>query len=162
MRPIVAACFFALTFAASAQSHLPPGVGGSPPALATRSASHYLDLERALAAALQEGRRDAVASMLAPDFELRSPETLDAVAGVDGLVGLARGSGSTLHVRDLAVREFVEVAVVSYLLDVDGRGKRSTLYVVDVWQPAAGKLAARYVTQPVRALPAPARPRGRE
>jgi hypothetical protein len=153
----------ALTLAASAQSRLPPGVdGGAGGAMETRSVSHYLDLERALADALQERRRDAVARMLAPDFEARSAQALDAVAGIEGLAANAIPASAVPRVRDLAVRELGDVAIVSFFLDRAPRGPHATLYVVDIWQHQAGKLAARYVSEPVRPLPAPTRPRGRE
>ena len=113
----------ALTFAASAQSRLPPGVdGGGPGAMATRSVSHYLDLERSLAAALEERRRDAVLPMLADDFELRSAESLDAIAAPDWLASQMRPGAAALRVRDLAVREFGDIAVVSFFLDATARG----------------------------------------
>ena len=68
-----------------------------------------------------------------------------------------------MRVRDLAVREFGDVAVVSFFLDPTAHGKtRSPLYVVDVWRQAEHKLAVRYVSQPAHALQAPSRPRGRE
>ena len=130
--------------------------------MATRSVSHYLDLERALAEALQDRRRDAVVPMLAPDFETRSAQALDAVAGVEGLVAQVLPGSAAPRVRDLAVRELGDVAVVSFFLDRASHGPHSTLYVIDVWQQSAGKLAARYVSEPVRPLPAPTRPRGRE
>ena len=155
----------ALTLVATAQSRLPPGVdgGGGARATATRSVAQYLDLERALADALRQGRRDAVLQMLAPDFELRSGETLDAIDASEWLAAEQRAGGTPTRVRDLAVRELGEVAVVSFFLDPEpSGGKRRTLYVIDVWRQADHKLAVRYVSQPVHALQAPARPRGRE
>ena len=155
----------ALTPAATAQSRLPPGVDGrraAPGAMATRSVSHYLQLERALADALSARRGDAAKEMLAPEFEARSSEALDAVPAADWLAQQLRTAPAT-RVRDLAVREFGDVAVVSFWADAQAAGARpSPLYVVDVWQQAQGKLAARYVSRPVHALASPARPRGRE
>jgi len=155
----------ALTLTASAQSRLPPGVDGqrgAPAAMATRSVSHYLELERALADALHARRRDAAQQMLAADFEARSAEALDAVPAADWLREQLR-SAPAMQVRDLAVREFGDVAVVSFWADIASNGaRRAPLYVIDVWQQPQARLAARYVSQPVHALPAPARPRGRE
>jgi len=165
MRKIPLLAFAALTLAASAQNRLPPGVDGSAnaPAMATRAVSQYLDLERSLAAALQERRRDAVQAMLDADFELRSAESLDAVNGADWLASQMRPGAAAMRVRDLAVRDFGDVAVVSFFLDATAPGApRSTLYVVDVWRQAEHKLAVRYVSQPAHALQAPSRPRGRE
>lgn len=163
-RASLAIVLSALTLAASAQSRLPPGVNGGPGAMATRSVAQYLDLERGLAAALAEHRRDAVLQMLAPDFELRSADALDAVSAADWVGAQMRpGAPAAGRVRDLAVRELGAVAAVSFWLDSAARGKpRSTLYVVDIWNQAERKLAVRYVAQPVHPLQAPARPRGRE
>jgi hypothetical protein len=155
----------ALTLAASAQSRLPPGVDGSErtAATATRSVSQYLQLERSLAAALQEGRHDAVLAMLAADFELRADDSLDPIATSKWLAEQMRPGAPASRVRDLAVREFGDVAVVSFLLDeTSARARRLTLYVVDVWRQAEHKLAVRYVSEPSHPLRAPARPRGRE
>jgi hypothetical protein len=160
---LLAVVLSALTLATSAQSRLPPGVdSGTGGAMATRSVTHYLELERALAEALQERRPEAVMPMLAPDFETRSAQALDAVAGVEGLVAHVLPGRAAPRVRDLAVRELGDVAVVSFLLDRPAPSPHSTLYVIDVWQQQAGKLAARYVSEPARPLPAPTRPRGRE
>jgi hypothetical protein len=155
----------ALALVASAQSRLPPGVdgGGTGRATATRSVAQYLDLERALADAVRERRRDAVLQMLAPDFELRSGETLDAIDASAWLAAQQRTGEAATRVRDLAVRELGEVAVVSFFLDPEPSGKtRPTLYVVDVWRQVDHKLVIRYVSRPVHALQAPTRPRGRE
>jgi hypothetical protein len=164
-RAAVASALLALALVASAQSRLPPGVDGSrgaPAAMATRSVAHYLDLERALADALHARRRDAVQQMLAPGFEVRSDDALDAVPGVDWLAEQLRAAPS-VRVRDLAVREFGDVAVVSFWIDAGAPGaRRSQRYVIDVWQQAEAKLAARYVSRPASPLAAPTRPRGRE
>jgi hypothetical protein len=165
MRKTLLLALSALTLAASAQSRLPPGVDGTvgPGAMATRSVTQFLDLERSLAAALQERRRDAVLPMLTDDFELRSAESLDAVGAADWLASQMSPGAAAMRVRDLAVREFGDVAVVSFFLDATAPSKpRSTLWVVDVWRQAEHKLAVRYVSQPMHALQAPSRPRGRE
>src|SRR5205085_4069974 len=117
---------------------------------------------RSLADAVRQRRRDAALRMLAPDFELRSAESLDAVAATDWLEQEMRAGAAPVLVRDLTVREFGDIAVVAFLLDSPG-GSPSlpTLYVVDVWRQADRQLAVRYVSRPARPLPAPARPRGR-
>ena len=161
---LVAACS-ALTLAASAQSRLPPGVDGKPPAAtaATRSVAHYLDLERALAAALREHRRDAASQMLAPEFEARTAGSLDAVGATAWLDAQLHLRPTPTVVRDLAVHELGEVDVVSFFFDrgaVHGAAA-ATLYVVDVWRRADGRLTARYEVQPTHPVAAPTRPRGR-
>ena len=170
LRPVkqalLAAACSALALAASAQSRLPPGVDGNAPApsAATRSVAHYLDLERALAAALRERRRDAAAQMLAPEFEARTAGSLDAVGTAAWLDEQLHARPTPTVVRDLAVRELGDVAVVSFFLDrAAARGTATaTLYVVDVWRQADGRLTARYESQPTHPVAAPTRPRGRE
>ncbi|MBV9890330.1 MAG: nuclear transport factor 2 family protein [Rhizobacter sp.] len=155
----------ALALAAPAQSRLPPGVDGTLPAAgtATRAVAHYLDRERALADALRERRRDEAAQMLAPEFEVRSAEALDAVAAPAWLDAQLHAPRTRTGVRDLAVREFGDLALVSFLLDgaVPGTGT-TTLYIVDVWQQRDDRLVVRYQSQPGHPLRAPSRPRGRE
>ena len=157
----------ALTSGAAAQSRLPPGVDGNAqpaPAAATRAVAHYLDLERALAAALRERRRDAAAQMLAPEFEARTAGSLDAVDATAWLDAQLHARPTASVVRDLAVRELGEVDVVSFFLDRSAAqgGRPATLYVVDVWRQADGRLTARYEVQPTHPVAAPTRPRGRE
>ena len=156
----------ALASSAAAQPRLPPGVDGSAPApaTATRAVAHYLDLERALAAALREHRREAAAQMLAPEFEARSGEALDAIGARAWLDAQLRARTTPTVVRDLAVRELGDLAVVSFFVDaapVRGAGT-TTLYVVDIWRESDARLMARYEAQPAHPLRAPARPRGRE
>jgi hypothetical protein len=166
MQALVAGACSVLSLAAAAQSRLPPGVDGNPPApaAATRSVAHYLDLERALAAALREHRRDAAARMLAPEFEGRSAQSLDAIAAPAWLDAQLRARPTPTVVRDLAVRELGDLAVVSFFLD--GAPARqagtTTLYIVDIWRATDARLEARYETEPVHPLRAPSRPRGRE
>ena len=169
LRPVgqalLAGTCVALALATSAQSRLPPGVDGNPPAAgaATRAVAHYLERERALAAALHDRRRDAAAQMLAPEFEVRSAEALDAVAAPAWLDAQLHARPTPTVVRDLAVREFGDLAVVSFLLDGTAHGTATTtLYVVDVWHQPDDRLAVRYQSEPAHALRAPSRPRGRE
>ena len=156
----------ALASGAAAQSRLPPGVDANAPApaAATRAVAHFLDRERALAAALRERRRDAAKQMLAPEFEVRTAESLDAIAAPAWLDAQLRARPTSTVVRDLAVRELGDLAIVSFFLDgaaERGRGP-STLYVVDVWRQGDDRLVARYEARPARPVPAPSRPRGRE
>ena len=167
-RALLAGTSSALALVASAQNRLPPGVdGGSGPqatAAATRSVAHYLDLERGLAEALRERRRDVAAHLLAADFEARSAESLDAVAASAWLDAQLHSPAAPTVVRDLAVRELGDLAIVSFFLD--GKARRGTgtrtLYVVDIWRQSDERLVVRYVSEPVRPLRAPSQPRGRE
>ena len=69
-------------------------------------------------------------------------------------------------IRNLNVREFNDIAVVSFLLDSRRIVKRkivtSTRYVVDIWRQSPHQLIARYVSVPSAAPPIPPRPTGRE
>jgi hypothetical protein len=163
---LVGACS-ALSLVAAAQSRLPPGVDGGgahATATATRNVVHYLDLERGLADALREHRRDAAARMLAPEFEVRSAESLDGVPAATWLDAQVHAPATPTVVRDLAVREFGDLAIVSFFLDRKApRGTATkTLYVVDVWQRSEERLAVRYESEPAHPLRAPSRPRGRD
>lgn len=153
-----------LAAGAQAQPRLPPGVDGTPAgtggALATRSVSTYLARERELLDALQRGRREAVRGMLADDFEVHNTGRRDATP-VDEWLGAALQAGAgRATVRDLAVREFDDIATVSFLID-RGRGVPAQS-VVDVWRQSSRRLLVRYVSKPSQVPPALTRPTGRE
>ena len=101
-----------------AQPGLPPGVRG-PGMAATRSVVTYLDLERGLVESLQKGDRDSVLRLLADGFEVRSATDADAdaVPAAEWLQDQARRTTQAGNMRELSVREFDDVAVVSFLLD---------------------------------------------
>ena len=153
-----------LPLCAQAQSGLPPGARGG---AAPRNVAVYLDLERALVDALDAGNRDAAARLLADDFEVRSPTTgSDAVAGNDWLREELRTRAQGGLVREMSVREFEDIAIVTFLLDKRGaragKGTVTTLYIVDVWRQSSHRLLVRHVSRPSRFIPDPGRPSGRE
>ena len=167
MRQLLIIVFVAgVCVGALAQPAMPPGVHGATSGLATRSVSNYLDLERGLLEALKLGDRGSVLEKLGPDFTFRSDADVDDSVAADWLDDEMRHPIKMGNVRNLSVREFDEMAVVSFLLDIRRAGKfkamASTLYVVDVWQQHPPQLMARYVAQPRHALPVPTRPSGRE
>ena len=166
MRSLIVALLVFCSADALAQSRLPPGVRGPETGMATRSVSNYLMLERGLLDALRSGKRDAVTGMLADGFGVRSSALPDEMATADWLKSEAGDSRTTSNVRDLTVREFGDVAVVSFLLDHrrDTRTRRSgnTDFVVDVWQQSTHKLLMRNVAPSSKAAPIPSRPSGRE
>jgi len=136
--------------------------GGPMRGAATRSVSLYLERERALASALDRRDRAAAEGLLADDFMARSPASPDALEREPWLRGALAGRAHESRVRDLAVTEEGDVAVVSFLLDTsEGRGAR-TQFVVDVWKASTGKLLARHVAAGAGAPPPPRRPSGRE
>ncbi len=166
MRSLIVALLIFCSTDALSQSRLPPGARGPETGMATRSVSNYLMLERGLLDALRSGKRDAVAGMLADGFGVRSAVSPDEMANADWLKSEADDSSTTVNVRDLTVREFGDVAVVSFLLDHrhDSKTRRTgnTDFVVDVWQQSTHKLLMRNVAPSSKAAPNPSRPDGRE
>jgi hypothetical protein len=163
-RPLLTTLLVLLPLCAQAQSGLPPGVRG---AAAPRNVAAYLDLERALVDALDAGNRDAAARLLADDFEVRSATTgSDAMPATDWLREELRTRAQAGLVREMSVREFEDIAIVTFLLDRrdvrSGKGAVTTLYVVDVWRQSSHRLLVRYVSRPSRFIPDPGRPSGRE
>lgn len=166
-RPIAAALLgILLTAGAGAQDLTPRGVGGPAAGMATRSVSKYLGLERALQQAIADRDRSAAAGMLGPDFELRSSAGQDTIAQEDWLKEQFKKSASPGRVRDLSVVEIDDLAMVSFLLDIQGGKtglrKIQTYFIVDVWRQSTGKLQTRYMDVPANPPPIPDRPSGRE
>jgi len=130
--------------------------------MATRSVSKYLGLERALQEALAQRDRNAVTQLLAEDFDVRNAASPDAVSADDWLRRELAAPRARI-VRDLSVREFDDLAIVSFLLDpaLAGRGA-ATLFVVDVWRRSSGKLLVRYAERAAAPSARPSRPSGRE
>ncbi|MCO5397387.1 nuclear transport factor 2 family protein [Ralstonia soli] len=159
----------ALAGPALSQPVLPPGTGGSPLGLATRSVSVYLGLERTLVDSLKQGNRDAVLKQLAEGFAAYAPDTNDqglpAQAWVDGEL---HRQIIDAQVRDLNVRELDDLAIVSFLLEQQlhrsGKTRTTVVYVVDIWRRTSHQLWARYVSWPahVGLTPARRRPTGKE
>jgi hypothetical protein len=166
MRYMLIALLALVSLGALSQPRLPPGVRGPDSGLATRSVSTYLTLERDLLAALKDGNRDAVLRVLDNDFEVRFAADVDETSGSDWLRDELGSRIETAGVRNLSVREFGGIAVVSFLLDSRRVVKRktvaSTLYVIDVWRQDPHQLLARYVSKPSHTPPIPSRPTGRE
>ena len=149
--------------AARAQERLPPGVRGPAVGMATRSVARYLDLERALEQSIGQGDRAGVARVMADDFEVRSSSSPDALPKNDWIARELAARRAPGQVRDLAAREFDDIAVVSFVL-VPAAGRRPTpaLFVVDVWRQTGDKLLVRYVEKSAAAASRAARPSGRE
>lgn len=112
-RPFAA---FWLASLAAMPAFAQPG-GGPMRGAATRSVSLYLERERALASAIDRRDRAAVEALLADDFSARSPASPDVLDREPWLHATLGGRARESRVRDLAVREEGDVAVVSFLLD---------------------------------------------
>jgi hypothetical protein len=160
---VLALAVCTLTPAALAQPGL-PGVRGAGSGLATRIVSIYLDRERGLQEALEQGQRAAAAAFLADEFTLRKSASEDVESGDDWLRREFASTPSKGLVRDLSVREVDDVAVVSFLLDRGPAGRRtaSTWFVVDVWRQSTQRLLSRSMTRAVGTSTKPNRPSGKE
>jgi hypothetical protein len=166
LRHLLIALLAFVSVGASSQTRLPPGVRGPDSGLATRSVSTYLALERDLLDSLKDGNRGAVLRMLSDDFGVRSAAEIDETSAADWLQEELGSPIMTASVHNLIVREFDDIAVVSFLLDsrriVKSKTAASTLYVVDIWRQGSHQLVARYVSKPSRTPSIPTRPTGRE
>jgi len=147
-----------LPIAAAAQPSRGPAGG-----LATRSVSHYLDLERGLLDDLARRDRAAIQRRLADDFAARSADS-DEVRAPDDWLSRELAAPPGRGVRDLSVREADDLAIVTFLLDRSpaGHGTASTWFVVDVWRRSTDRLVARSISRPVAPPPRPSRPTGKE
>ena len=118
----------------------------------TRGVVKYKALEQALLQAEQDKRPEAAADHVTEDFEIWSAEKNEPTPRELWEQNLKSSNVSWFQIRNMAVRDFGSVAVVSFLLDrrgeVGGKPVKPTVYVVDVWQQPAGKLAVRYISAP--------------
>ena len=133
--------------------------------MATRAASEYLRLERAVVDALVARQTDRLESLLDESFEARSGADADPVGRAEWLRAELGKAHRDARVRDLAVRELDDLDVVSFVLDpvraTRGPASGPPVFVVDVWRRSGEKLLARYLGRPAPG-PAPTRPSGRE
>jgi hypothetical protein len=139
-------CFSVLT---AAQNQLPSGARGT----LTRSADHYKGLETDLLEAQQDKNKEAVARLVSDDFEIWSAEHDSATPRRVWEQGWMRGNISWFRIRNISVREFGDLAIVSFLLDRRGQAGNAPLpatYVIDVWNQSASKLVVRYVSTPLK------------
>lgn len=135
-------------------------------AMATRSVSKYLALERALLAAFAAQDKDAANQILDPEFELRSASEPQAITADDFISNAFQKVHSAGLIRDLNVFETDGVSIVSFILDSRHGKARSkkiqSLFIVDVWKNSDGKLLIRYQDIPAHQIHASERPDGRE
>jgi hypothetical protein len=142
----------ALLVPALLHAQAPAARGAAAPATLTRSASKYQSLEFALIQAAADGDQAQLARLLPDDFEVWSAERTGAVSRQAWLQTATRVRDT--RIRDLTVREFGDIAVVSFLqTHTSGPGPTSTTFVVDVWSQSAGTLTVRYLSTPARPAP---------
>lgn len=158
---------FMVPLALLAQDRRPTGGGASGVRIQspTRTVTKYTQLETNLFQSLQENNRTALENMLAPDFEAWAAEKTSPTPR-DAWMQVFLGNLKSFWIRNIAVHDYRDVSVVSFLLERSGtqNGKPMTpvLFVVDVWQNNSDKLAVRYASSPANPAPHEGKPTGKE
>ena len=145
----------------SAQPVQPTGRGPGRGGTLTRGASKYQELESRILSAIQARSVEQLHALVAPDLEVWSAEKSGAIGREEWQQASFASRLASFRVREIAVREFGEQAIVSFLLERYGAGSRlvATDFVVDVWDVRTDVLRVRYVSTPAH----PSTPtRGRE
>lgn len=146
-----------------------PPTGGRPAGgrtvTPTRTVVKYTALEENLFQALQDNNAAGLDKILADNFEAWAAEKLPPTPRADWMK-MFLGNLKTFRVRNMAVREFGDVAVVSFLLertgDVNGKPLSPVLFIVDVWKLSGDKLAVRYASAPADPAPDSTKPTGKD
>jgi hypothetical protein len=111
----------------------------------TRQVLAFSQREQALADALGKSDHAATDRLLSADFEMRDGAT--AVQPVPRALWISsRSSGMP---EQMAVHDYGDVAVVSFVNNVTGSKAKSAAFVVDIWQKHGEdwQLAVRYQSQ---------------
>jgi hypothetical protein len=145
----------AILSSAFAQDRAPGGRGAPGQPTLTRSASKYQALEVSLIEALGDRSGSKLDRILAGDFEVWSAERSGPTLRQDWQKAAFATRVQPSRIRDLTVREFGEIAVVSFLLEGDpaGRGATPTVFVVDIWTQSTNTLNVRYLSTPAKPAP---------
>jgi hypothetical protein len=115
----------------------------------TRSASTYQALELTLLQAVDDRNRVQLGRILSEEFEVWSAERVGPLSRRDWEAASFAAPPGPSRIRELTVREFGDVAVVSFLLDTGPPGRSSsTIFVVDVWAESTRTLRVRYESTP--------------
>lgn len=150
-----------------AQDQRPTGglPGGARSITPTRTVTKYTALESNLFEALQENNKQGTENILAPDFESWSAEKIAPMPRGEWIQAYL-GNLKSFKIRNMAVREFGDVAVVSFLLvrsgTLNGKAMTPVLFIVDVWRQNGDKLTVRYASAPANPAGAGNRPTGKE
>jgi ketosteroid isomerase-like protein len=147
-----------------------PPTGGQPSGgrieTATRGVVRYKGLENAIIQAEQNKDAEALKRFIADDFEVRSAEQNEPIPREVWEQQAESASLNWFQIRNVAVHEFGDTAIVSFLLDrrgmANGKAVAPTVFVVDVWRQREGKLAARYVSIPLHPAGAQLAPTGKQ
>lgn len=150
-----------------AQDQRPTGglPGGARSITPTRTVTKYTALESNLFEALQENNKQGAENILDRDFESWSAEKVAPMPRSEWLQAYL-GNLKSFNIRNMAVREFGDIAVVSFLLvrsgTLRGRAMTPVLFIVDVWRQNGDKLAVRYASAPANPAGVDNRPTGKE
>ena len=113
----------------------------------TRLVKLFSELETTLATSIQSGNSAAAQKLLTDDFEMR----VGAMPGnptprAEWLRQSIAKPGPSYRIEQMAVHDFGDTAVVSFLQAADAAASAKNIFTVDVWRRADGqwKLATRY------------------
>lgn len=120
----------------------------------------FQDLELRWASAIQhKDKKHLDEVFLAQDYALRiSDDAARQISRADWLATISVYNTRSFSIRDLEVRSFGDLAVVSHVFtqqaDVNGVDRSGDFFIVDVWiqQRKDWKVSARY-SSPARVLP---------
>ncbi len=164
-RHILMICVVLLATVAFAQDKPPTGgrPSGGRTVTATRSVSKYTGLETRVFQALQGTDQAAAGALLTDDFESWAAEKLPPTPRADWLQTFV-GNLKTFRLHNMAVHDYGEISVVSFLLErsgtVNGKPMSPVLFIVDVWR--GDKLAVRYASAPANPAPVQDAPTGKQ
>jgi hypothetical protein len=131
--------------AAPALAQDAPATGRIP--TVTRLVKAFLEREAALEAAVREGHSAAVEAMLADDFELRvAAQPGNPTPRAEWVRLVIAKPGPPRRLEQMAVHDYGDVAVVSFMQASTGRSLGHDIATVDVWKRSgdAWKLAVRF------------------
>jgi hypothetical protein len=152
---------------ACAQEPKPAAPAGTRIGTATRLVVLFHDLERQLMAAQQKHDQAALDRLLAPDFEVWTPDPPgEPISRVNWLQKLnTSGAPDAFSIRQMAVRGLDDHTIASFVLLKSAGGRQSADFVVDVWARSGSdwKLAERYLSQvPAAQYAGERKPTGKE
>ena len=121
----------------------------------TRLVQSYSDYEQRLAEAINRKDTGEIDRLVAPDFELRSATNIGVpVPRAEWLAQSLKQRPTTMSIGQMAVHDYGNIRVVSFVLKPTGAARREpAIAVVDVWMQSAESsiLKTRYAA--VQALP---------
>ncbi len=166
MRRYLLICLTLVATVCFAQDQRPTGgrPSGSRIQTATRTVSKFSAMESNLFQALQDNNKAAAENILADDFESWTAEKIPPTPRSEW-VQMSVGNLKSFRMHNMAVREFGDTSVVSFLLErtgaaANGKTMSPVLFIVDVWR--GEKLAVRYASAPANPASFQSAPTGKE